>query len=171
MYLEPGFRRIRNLRSGRIRNLCSACIRNLRSACIRNLRSGCPSCLHTYYSGRNLNEPKALKTFEILSETSPVHVLKTAKVIFPGILTSSSVLQISATHLPPEPFIRKFQPGAKLQQARLIGASDAVNRRRELQLLRASVGDCDPPLMVENGTRRLRGGGHPASVINIQDAD
>ena len=58
------------------------------------------------------------------------------------------------------------QPGAKLQQARLIGASDAVNRRRELQLMRASVGDCDPPLMVENGTRRLRGGGHPASVIN-----
>ena len=58
-----------------------------------------------------------------------------------------------------------FQPGAKLQQARLIEASDAVNRRRELQLLRASVEDCDPPLMVENGTRRLRGGGHPASVI------
>ncbi|MBR0308394.1 MAG: hypothetical protein IJH92_05835, partial [Mogibacterium sp.] len=47
-------------------------------------------------------------------------------------------------------------------------ASDAVNRRRELQLLRASVGDLDPPLTFEDGTRRLRklrGGGHLASVI------
>jgi hypothetical protein len=29
-------------------------------------------------------------------------------------------------------FSLSLQPGAKLQQARLIGASDAVNRRREL---------------------------------------
>ena len=60
-----------------------------------------------------------------------------------------------------------IQPGAKLQQARLIGASDAVNTRRELPLLRASVGDCYPPLTLENGTRRLRGGRHPARVIII----
>ena len=50
---------------------------------------------------------------------------------------------------------QSLQLGAKLQQARLIGASDAVNRRRELQLLRASVGDCYPPPTFEYGTRRL----------------
>ncbi len=71
---------------------------------------------------------------------------------------------------PPLAVVKVFcvKPGAKLQQARLIGASDAVNRRRELQLLRASVGDLDPPLTFEDGTRRLRklrGGGHLASVI------
>ena len=67
----------------------------------------------------------------------------------------------------------RIKPGAKLQQARLIGASDAVNRRRELQLLRASVGDLDPPLTFEDGTRRLRklrGGGHLASVIGCSIA-
>ena len=46
----------------------------------------------------------------------------------------------------------RIKPGAKLQQARLIGASDAVNRRRELQLLRASVGynSCIRPLISSN---------------------
>ena len=48
-----------------------------------------------------------------------------------------------------------IQPGAKLHQARLVGASDAVIRRRELQLMRSSVGDSDPPLTIEYGTRRL----------------
>ena len=45
---------------------------------------------------------------------------------------------------------------AKLQRARLAGASNAVNRRRELQLLRSSVGDCYPPRTVEDGTRHRR---------------